>query len=326
MNRRNFLKCLGVLGMVLSTGPNIKPGLEETIPEANRILRAFPQVIPGARSVIKYETPGAKHCLVHIMQMHLSDPEDLSAPTQENGKIRINYVQRNIYNILEALKQNSMIDSVYLDGMAQEYWESITSQNRLEGLLSPGNESITEDIKKTQSEFNALIEAGYFDVSKEQLRCIREKLEDKKRKLKQFNEQYKYLRGGAERLVYEGKLEPRFEDPIAVKKANETYERIKESRKKGETILDVNQAMRDLKEIRENKLLERIANEGRSLAITNLGAGHAFGGIYSFPGYQFFDRISEEDNIYKWNILHPDLKFSLIEIIPKGYKSREDKR
>ncbi|MBU0957709.1 MAG: hypothetical protein KKF56_02760 [Nanoarchaeota archaeon] len=40
------------------------------VTESNRFLREFPEKIPGARSVKKYEVPGAKDCLVHIGQKH----------------------------------------------------------------------------------------------------------------------------------------------------------------------------------------------------------------------------------------------------------------
>jgi len=109
VSRRRFFGILAgatLAGIVSSPALNI---LGQT--EAERALDTFPDRIPGAISVDKYRTDGAKHCLVHIRQVH------------EGGKETMETVQNNIYRILTNLSHTTGIDSIYLEGFSDRQIE-----------------------------------------------------------------------------------------------------------------------------------------------------------------------------------------------------------
>ena len=79
--------------------------LEEAI-GVNEALANFLDEIPGAEKIERYLTPGAKHCLIHIRQVHLTE-FPLDTPKKELKEVR--NVQDNIYITLSYLIQNFQI-------------------------------------------------------------------------------------------------------------------------------------------------------------------------------------------------------------------------
>jgi hypothetical protein len=122
ITRRDFLAYTGSVLAGLSIGSCksheiiYKGGIieEGEITEANLILRDFPETIPGAAEVRKYETPDAEYCLVHIRDMHSRDNSD------EETKQRVREVQDDIYSILSFLRDKLSVYSVYGEGIIPE--------------------------------------------------------------------------------------------------------------------------------------------------------------------------------------------------------------
>jgi hypothetical protein len=204
--------------------------------------------------------------------------------------------------------------------MTEKKWRALISQNNLIYLVTPVNELLEREIEILSEAYIAQGRAA-----QEQITETKRRLEKKWKEREKFREEYKYVNGAAIRLVYEGKLKPKFEDDWASKKSVEAMKEVEEAIKRGDKNLNLGRFIRDTCDRRESGLLSRIANEGEPLAITDFGALHAFGGKYSFPSYLSFERDSEEDNIAFWNRLYPNKMFSLIEIIPESYEIGEEK-
>ena len=60
-----------------------QPWKLENISEANYLLRNFPENLRGAKSITKYEVPGATHTIAHIKQMHYISPDNYSSQPGE---------------------------------------------------------------------------------------------------------------------------------------------------------------------------------------------------------------------------------------------------
>ena len=81
----------------------------------------------------------------------------------------------------------------------------------------------------------------------------------------------------------------------------------------------------ELRVNREDAVLKIIAKDGKPIDFIEYGGNHAFGGIDSFEDYDYTGRDLDSDNLARWNSLHPDMKFSLIEVIPKSYGLKDEK-
>lgn len=130
VNRRKFLARAGI-GLLGLIGGGFYLLNRETV--ANRLLREFPNEIPGAREVRKYRTEGARHCLVHILQEHYVDEEryrrELISRGAEEERIADMYkkdmdnvrnCQKDIYNILFYLISYKGLTEVYVEGHTLE--------------------------------------------------------------------------------------------------------------------------------------------------------------------------------------------------------------
>lgn len=130
VNKRRFLAGagMGLLGLV---GGGLYLFNKDS--EANRILREFPNEIPGAREVRKYRTEGARYCLVHVLQDHYVDEEfyrrELISRGADEDEIIYMYkrdmnnvrnCQSDIYNILSYLIRNNGLTEVYVEGHTLE--------------------------------------------------------------------------------------------------------------------------------------------------------------------------------------------------------------
>jgi len=83
----------------------------------------FPEKIPGATEVKKYPVQCAKHCLVHIRQLHYS-----SHVLNDSRALRkIELHQKEIYKILDYLRERGIADSVYLEGVTPNSYEEFNS-------------------------------------------------------------------------------------------------------------------------------------------------------------------------------------------------------
>lgn len=308
ISRRTALIGMGV-GLLV---PNIFSGCFNSRPQDLEEFVNFPENIPGVERVDKYPVFGANHCLVHIRQSHHieynpHDPIDKilgeHKPTKKELE-RINSHQKEIYTILEYLKEQKIIDSVYIEGIDASMLERIKKIS-----LIPEDEEITRELKDLEQKVNQKIiwnvPKGY--TPEKLMQEYQQKIEAAKKRLAEHNERYKHFYGAGLRLVLEGKLEPRFEN---LELNNKAYEEIKRTGKGGVAVFDD----------REDDILNSIAKETEIIAVVEFGGAHAWGGKEScWEGYSLNGRKSFKDNIAEWNKQHPNQKFCLIEITPKGY-------
>lgn len=272
--------------------------------EANQGLRNFPEKISGAEAVRKYGVTGAQYALVHVRQEHSKEFNSSQATktlmTQADLE-RVNGIQKRIYNILDELKQKGIIDSVYLEGHSKDLWERIEKlPYDLKMGLCEFDDSHTKDLedKISELEITATKKLSMWDLPEGYTEeTFRQEAREKKKKLseelKTYRERYKYLEGAALRSVLEGKLKPRFaETPTSMV----AYNRFLETGVLGN----------DAYNGREDIVLELVAEGKAPFALTVYGAAHDF-----------------KDNINRWNALHPEMKFSLIEVDPEGIDQKQ---
>jgi len=309
-------KYLGIASLILALTGGILYN-SGNVTEANKRLREFPNSLPRTASIRKFEVPGAKHCLVHIRQLHLVEydlnksSEILPNFTQEKNLKKLNSHQQEIYQILDNLRTNSGINSVYLEGIDSNNWPRIQKAG-LENFLEEGNPSLEREI--TDLEYKTYQKIIWDIPERETSESLREKytqeLEAKKKELKDYKETMRYVQGGGLRMVADGKLQPRFgEDSELIARLDK---------------IDPNWAKKinyDTLDARENALLKLISLQDDCLAVVEYGGAHAWGGKDSCgKSYSLEGRNSQEDNLAIWNKKYPQNKFSLIEITPKSYK------
>jgi len=81
--------------------------------KANEELTRFPDSIPGAYIVIKTIEPGAEHCLVQMLNLHLAEGQD------DKKRKLIEDIQRNNYSILKHLISKIGLRKVYKESKFQ---------------------------------------------------------------------------------------------------------------------------------------------------------------------------------------------------------------
>jgi len=108
--------------------------MEKMLTEANKILRNFPDRIPGAMDIIKHETFGAKYCAVHVGAMHPQPVQIAKICAKRNygddaseEQIR-NYVdtmhrlsneaQKDVYSVLNFLYDTQNVREIRMEGVA----------------------------------------------------------------------------------------------------------------------------------------------------------------------------------------------------------------
>ena len=293
--------------------------LEEVLGEydkctkANQLLVDFPNEIPGAKSIRKYPTPGAKHCLVHVRQRHL-----LPGMLKEDIN-RIKVVQDDIYSIISHLIENKELKQVYTEGIGK--W----SELQLDILSDKGKEALFEKLGLAYETFETFIEHGEKYTSKENSEEIKKYLEKSHRRVIEDLKQRIEIQATA-RLAAEGKIKQIHAEKFSsyrVKADRELF--LKSGSKPDEAIWGLLRVQANwlygVYETREDSLLKIISETQDPISVAVYGGAHAWGGRESFSNYFYDLRQGTKDNIAKWNKEHPDKKFSLIEIVPKNYSS-----
>ena len=306
LTRRNFLDTMIVgAGLIFSQGCQSKNSHSEE-------FTRFPNFIPGAKEIKKFSVENANYCLVHIRQKHHVDfdpnnPSDKifgeHKPTKQELE-KINSHQKSVYEILNFLKKDEVIDSVYLEGIDSE---TLIKLRKIK--MIPEDEELTRELNDLEFKLRQEIiwdtPEGYTqDTIREE---YKNKLEELKESITGYEKKYKYYYGGGLRLVLEKKIEPRFENLSLHDKA---YEEIVRTGKVGRIVLDD----------REDSILHSIVQNKEKIAVVPFGGVHAWGGKESCgKDYDLQGRKSYKDNIAEWNKKYPDKKFCLIEIIPEEY-------
>jgi len=319
-----------VFGALYKTGDKrkkyisaIPAGYElEQVTDANRMLLDFPSEVPGARNVDKYLTPDAKYCLVHLRQAHKVKSDFLYSKYSKERK-KINEVQDDIKSILEYLIINENLQTIYYEGLPFGDEETIIDSLKDE-FSKTGKYSLSfseyydlherdeleaidrylEAIENHNRENIIIPLAAFIDSSIENLRKYRDNLEQE---VQENN--VEFVRSAGVELSIDGKL-----NIIGAEDC--------ESHKKALSQSSLNEVVMD---DREDALLNIISIQENPIALTVYGAAHAWGGTESFgKRYVIGERISHKDNISEWNKLHPNAKFSLIEITPKSMTYFED--
>ncbi len=308
MNRRKFLQLAGIGTLVVSS---LVSGCSSAKPIQLEEFVNFPTEIPEAERVEKFPVEKAKYCLVHIRQRHHidynpNDPIDKilgeHTPTRKELE-NINSHQKSIYNILEFLVQQGVSKSVYLEGIDSYLLGRIKKID-----MTPKDEELIREVEELERKAKQQIiydvpEGKTFnDVIEEHLKNLKQA----QIRLKEHREKFKYFYGGGLRLVLEGKIDPKFEDLCLNHKA---YKEI-EKGKLGLAVFDD----------REDDILKTIAQGTDRIAVVEFGGAHAWGGKKSCgENYSLAGRKSYKDNIAEWNKAHPEQRFCLVEITPRGY-------
>jgi hypothetical protein len=292
--------------------------------QGNSALFDFPEKIPGAKEIMKYITPEARYCLVHIKQSHYKT--NLSSKTQK----KVKNVQSDIYKILLYLHNKLGIKEVYLEGITPEFEKS---ENKLaSSLFNPHKihqkriEILKEHIdylkeKINDKEFKDIV--GEKNTEKYHIKW-KEEINDLQEKIKKENEHYKKYKLAEShlqdfwsvlRLTNERKIKVRSaEDPTAQYIAELESDKFKKSEKA------TRKTMYAIYDNRERIVIEKITKQKGPLAIVVYGGEHVFGGEFSFgEDYKYGKRFSLYDNIAYWNSKNPDKKISLIEITPESW-------
>jgi len=293
----------GALSPIVGCSEKSQTQTLEQITEANQKLRNFPEQISGAKAVRKYEVDGAKYCLVHVRQEHSKEFENqraLETVMTKKDTERVNDIQKQISYTLAELAQKNVIDSVYLEGFSKELWQRVMKlplESRME--LCEIENHYTENLKnKIEGYERELSQTIIWDLPEGYTEeTFRQEINEKKKKLseelKAYKEMYKYVEGAALRAVMEGKLKPRFAENTA---SILSYDKFLETGVLGNDAYDG----------REDIVLELLAEGKEPLALTVYGSAHNF-----------------KDNIERWNALHPEMKFSLIEVDPEGIDEKQ---
>ncbi|MBU1245638.1 MAG: hypothetical protein ABIJ20_04650 [Nanoarchaeota archaeon] len=100
--------------------------LEQSI-TTSEFFKEFPNEIPGMASIERYNVEDAKHCLVHIRSVHYSDPENGEKWAHLQGVSEvipwltkhyswINECQKNTYTLIDYLISNLDLQEIYVEG------------------------------------------------------------------------------------------------------------------------------------------------------------------------------------------------------------------
>ncbi|MEK6933328.1 MAG: hypothetical protein AABW75_00455 [Nanoarchaeota archaeon] len=91
--------------------------------EPEHALEFSPRVLDMAGIVKKYETRSAKHCLVHMLQMHVTAfnrRKPYNSCMDEKTLEKINEVQNDIYDVLLQLKYDYGINEIYQEVLYED--------------------------------------------------------------------------------------------------------------------------------------------------------------------------------------------------------------
>ncbi len=111
---RNKKLIAGALAGILGLGAYLQFGRPSIESVVKKEFDSFPTEIQGAKSVKKYETEGAKYCLVHVKQIHVT-PQMSIEP-----RLMVMKVQSEVYSIISELDKKYGLNSVYIEGETQD--------------------------------------------------------------------------------------------------------------------------------------------------------------------------------------------------------------
>lgn len=248
---------------------------------ANKLLIDFPNKLPGAKSVHKYITPGARHCLVHVRYMHW-DTE-----ASKSGLEEVKKVQAKVYNIVSHLIENHEVNKIYLEGLTPKTAPIF---------------NVCAGIKYISKNPESVYDPNFNDRVPEDLRD----LESVEKNNPVLFESYSFLESIQDyHFMYRLASETdKFE--VLASEDVDTYKKslkLKNLRKNPFwfIITELTGSFQKVMEERENHFLG-ISSRGESpLSVVIFGHYHRW-----------------ENNIQKWNSQYPDYKFSRIEVTPIG--------
>ncbi|MEK6811604.1 MAG: hypothetical protein AABX96_03785 [Nanoarchaeota archaeon] len=264
--------------------------------EAETYFHNFPIALDGAREVQKYETPGAKHCLVHVEQVHQALPEISFIKEQT----KIDQISANGSESSSWIKSNREGLLMYREVVRENLNEASTIQRDIEtillylknknGLKSIRLESCFKDDspqdcqKEITSRSSFYSDSGY--TTKEEI---------------SNSGKYWYSNGAGRILGSKGLLEIKASENIDINSTSYLLVHL------AKTSEERDKAIRVTSDIRENHVLDVLYSSCEPYSVVVFGVDHDF-----------------RDNLNKWDAQHPKDKFSLIVVTPKSY--REDKK
>lgn len=259
--------------------------LEQNKEQTNtgRFFREFPEEIEMAGYVKKFGSGNAKYCLIHVLQMHVSsfDRKDpYSSCTDEKNLENINLVQNDIYDILLQLKYNFGISGVYQEGLHRD--EKIWDERN-------PRRKLFYYLEYPQKELVEETEFWNYKFNLEKKEKYKRILEEKLRLKETLGERYPFLAGASFLMA---------DDDLLRLKYGENGDFYKEGLKSNLSF----GAEKNNHELRENALLEMIEKNRDETAVVVFGGAHCW-----------------KNNIRKWNKMHQNEGFSLIEIVPESY-------
>lgn len=300
----------------------------------NEMLRTIPDTLSGAASVKKIDVPDAKHCLVHIRQIHNAPfgsdysktRKVLESNRSEIGRTLID-VQTNIHLILLQLKKTSGLRRVYQEGQDE-------TQSFMHADLMSANrdlKEVQEDIRtakaaceKLQQSMSVLAakmrECPDTDAGRAQKKIYEDdmgKLDAKFNALLRvsLHLQEDLIRADASvtQLLASGEFARTYGMDLVPAEKKDVIETslafVKSRREAGNFKTDDKEYDQTVLQPREDALLDIVSKKNDPFAVTVYGGGHDW-----------------SDNVKKWNDKNPNDKFSLVVITPKSYPADEKRK
>lgn len=293
----------------------------------NEMLRTIPDTLHGAASVNKIEVPDAKHCLVHIRQVHTNafgsdyskTRKVLESDRSEVGRTLVD-VQTNIHLILLQLKKTSGLRRVYQEG--QDETQSFSNADLRSATRSL--KEVQEDIRTTKSACEKLQQSMRVLAAKmrecpdtDEGRAQRKMYEADMNKLDakfnallrlslNFQEELIRADAGVTQLLAAGEFARTSGMDLVPAEKKDVIETslafVKSRREAGNFKRDDKEYDQTVLQPREDTLLDIVSKKNDPFAVTIYGGGHDW-----------------SDNVKKWNDKNPNDKFSLVVITPKSY-------
>jgi hypothetical protein len=223
--------------------------------------------------------------LIHIIEAH---PEERFGKETENWAI---LVQGQVKQVIQHLEKSPGLDEVFLDGLTPEALENYTKAKAYQAKL----ESVVTDLQKefgfsSAEEFRKAVTV--FAQDKPELSPILETFAELD-SIKSFVSSYEKKAGFS--LGAQGIFVPRPEpDSESIKKALELLNQHPET-----DALDPR--LSSFFASREAALVNKVGNEGGSLACVVMGAAHFL-----------------QDDVQRWNEANPRRPILLVEIVPQA--------
>lgn len=268
----------------------------ETKPtEAEIYFRDFPTTLDGAREVQKYEAPGAKHCLVHVRQIHYVGPKDslkksinladrIRKDSSYSSSNELQELAISIDNQVRITKEAVKSEFKKVSGVQQDILYILGCLNRSNSLNYLRAEGLERALHPSESKeiYNLLnlqsVQTGFFNYDEID------------------SSDYFGLRG-AHFIISRDKAI--IIKPAEDKELNEQASRLADSLISQENLIKYDIIGKD----REDFVLKIINLDNDPYSVTVYGGTHDF-----------------RDNVEAWNKKNPGDKFSLIVVTPTSYK------